>query len=51
MEKLNSDCFWCGVGKVVNKVIRPVTEGALALGGVISDNPILIVTGVGLAVT
>ena len=43
-------CFWCGVGKVVNNTFRPVVGGALAIGGVVTANPALVVTGVALAV-
>ena len=50
MEKLNGGCFWCGVGKVVNNTFRPVVGGALAIGGVVTANPALVVTGVALAV-
>jgi hypothetical protein len=51
MEKLEGGCFWCDVGRVANNVVRPVIGGTLAIGGVVTGNPILIVTGVGLAVT
>ncbi len=51
MDKLNGGCFWCGVGKVVNNIIRPVTGEALAVGGIITANPAVVAIGVALAVT